>query len=678
MTRSLILCAAVVLQLTRFVFAADTTHYVFKTIKPEEQHAVVLQAVSQLVSGYHYNKLKIDDQFSSQVLDNYIKHLDQGRMYFIDEDIRSFGKYRYTFDDAIFSGNVQAVFDIYNVYQQRIKERIDFTLNLVKYDFDFSTNDSFRFDREDAPWAADTIEQNRLWYQKIKYECLVIRATGKDFASYSETVRKRYANFEKQISKTKSEDVFSIFMNSLTELADPHTQYFSPRIAEDFNSTMSLSLEGIGAQLQTDGEYTKIREIIKGGPADKSKKLFANDKIIGVSQSKDGEVVNVIDWRIDDVVALIRGKKGTLVRLEIIPASEPNKTRFVELVRDKIKLEDQASKSSVKEVQANGKTLKIGVVSIPAFYMDFAAAQRGDPNYTSTTRDVKRLIGEIKNQKVDGIMIDLRNNGGGSLQEAVELSGLFIKKGAVVQVKDANGTVKSELDEDPAVFYDGPLTVLVNRFSASASEIFAAAMQDYGRGVVIGERTYGKGTVQNMIDLNSMVRYNNKTLGQLKITIAKFYRVNGSSTQHKGVTPDIEFPGTFDGDKYGEDASPYALPWDQISATAYAPVNEVQALKPQLVQKHQERMKTSAEYRYLLEDIDYYKKLDANQYVTLNEKKFKDQNEESEHVKKKRDEERKVLNKGKENKDATDLILTESEMVIGDMLAKKPKLSKAE
>jgi carboxyl-terminal processing protease len=467
-------------------------------------------------------------------------------------------------------------------------------------------------------------------------------------------------------------------MNSYAELADPHTQYFSPRNAEDFNSSMSLSLEGIGAQLQTDGEHTKVREIIKGGPADKSKKLFANDKIIGVGQSKESEMVNVIDWRIDDVVALIRGKKGTLVRLEIIPANEPNNTKVIELVREKIKLEDQASKSSVKEVISNGKKMKIGVVSIPAFYMDFVAAQKGDPNYTSTTRDVKRLIGELKNQKVDGIVIDLRNNGGGSLQEAVELSGLFIKNGAVVQVKDAGGNVKSEQDLDASIFYEGPLTVLVNRFSASASEIFAAAMQDYGRGVVIGERTYGKGTVQNMIDLNSMIKFNNKTLGQVKVTLAKFYRVNGSSTQHRGVTPDIELPGTFDGDKYGEDASPYALPWDQISSTTFTPVNEVQAVKPLLVQKHKERMKTSAEYRYLLEDIAYFKKLDANKYVTLNEKKFKDQSAESEKVKKQREEERKALNKGKEDKDASDLILTESKMVIGDLLSRKDKLSKIE
>jgi carboxyl-terminal processing protease len=666
---------ALLIQLVGTACAGDSTHVTIKKIVSEEQQPMVYQAVAQLVSNYHYNKLKIDDAFSSKVLDNYIKHLDQNRLYFTADDIKSFEKFRYGFDDAVFNTNIQPIFDIYNVYQQRIAERINYSLNIIKQDFDFNANDSFMIDREKAPWFKDTAEQNKVWYHKIKYECLTIRSTGKDYKSYSETIRKRYENYEKQVSKTKSEDAFGLFMNSLVELADPHTNYFSPRIAEDFNNSISLSLEGIGAQLRTDGENTKVVEVIKGGPADKSKKIFANDKIIGVSQSKDSDMTNVIDWRIDDVVALIRGKKGTLVRLEIVPASDPTKTKIIELIRDKIKLEDQASKSTLKEVKVNGKKLKIGVVTVPTFYIDFAAAQRHDPNYTSTTRDVKKFITEFKKQHIDGLVIDLRNNGGGSLQEAIDLTGLFIKSGPVVQVKDANGSERSESDLDGETFYDGPLTVLVNRFSASASEIFAAAIQDYGRGVIIGERTYGKGTVQNVVNLNDMIHINNKTLGQVKITIAKFYRINGSSTQHKGVSPDVEFPGVFDDDKYGEDASPFALPWDQIGSSEYEKTGTVDFAKPILIAKHTDRMRTNPEYKYLTEDIAYIKKVEANNYITLNEKKYKEQTEESEKIKKKREEERKAITskekKGEENKDATDLILSESEQVIGDLLELK-------
>jgi carboxyl-terminal processing protease len=408
--------------------------------------------------------------------------------------------------------------------------------------------------------------------------------------------------------------------------------------------------------------------IIKGGPADSSKKLFANDKIIAIGQGRDSEMVNVIDWRIDDVVSLIRGKKGTIVRLEIIPASDPSKTKIIELVRDKIKLEEQACKSSIKDVTVNGKKLKLGVINIPIFYIDFAAMQRGDKNYTSTTRDVKKIIVDLKKQKVDGIMIDLRSNGGGSLQEAIELTGVFIKSGPVVQVREASGNVKIEKDMDDEIYYDGPLAVMVNRFSASASEIFAAAIQDYGRGIIVGERTYGKGTVQNVVDLNNMIRIPNKKLGEVKITLAKFYRINGGTTQHNGVTPDILFPGVYDDPKYGEDGSPFALKWDSIAAVKFDRVGAVDRKKKTLIDNHLKRIQGNPEFKYLLEDIDYLKKVDSSDYVTLNEKKFKEESDTSDKLKKKRDEERKALNNGKEDKDAKDLILHETEMVIGDFL----------
>jgi carboxyl-terminal processing protease len=623
--------------------ATDTTKVQLKQLEPEPQHPMVFSTAIQLVASYHYQKPAINDQFSSNAFDNYIKDLDPSKVYFLKSDIAEFEKYRYAIDESIFSGDVKPGFEIFNRYQQRLQERISFAFSLLNdsTQFNFSANDSFMIERENAAFANSIDELNALWKLKLKYECLPSKVQGKDFKTYSETIRKRYDNLLKLSSKTKSEDVFQLYANSLTELADPHTNYYSPRASADFNTQMSLSLEGIGATLQTENEYTKIREVVKGGPADKSKKIHAGDKIIGVAQG-DSDIVNVVDWRLDDVVSLIRGKKGTIVRLEIIPASEPNKTKIIEIKRDKIVLEDQSAKSSIKEITRDGKTYKYGVISLPTFYIDFAAARKGDPNYKSTTRDVKKLITELKKQKVDGLIIDLRNNGGGSLQEAVELTGLFIKTGPVVQVKDGAGGLKDETDRNPEVFYDGPLTVLVNRFSASASEIFAAAIQDYGRGVVIGEKTYGKGTVQNMVAVNEFVQYNGKPLGEVKLTIAKFYRVTGSSTQHRGVIPDVELPSLYAAKEFGEDASKYALPWDQINPTKYEPVNLVTNKLGDIRSKHLQRMSNNKEYQYLQQDINFFKEHNEKLYQTLNEVEYKKQNDKIDADKKAREDERKA------------------------------------
>jgi carboxyl-terminal processing protease len=623
--------------------ATDTTKVKLKQLEPEPQHPMVFSTAMQLVASYHYQKPTINDQFSSNAFDNYIKDLDPSKVYFLKSDIAEFEKYRYAIDESIFSGDVKPGFEIFNRYQQRLQERINYAFLLLNdsTQFDFTANDSFMVEREKASFANNIDELNALWKLKLKYECLPSKVQGNDFKTYSETIRKRYDNLLKLSSKTKSEDVFQLYANSLTELADPHTNYYSPRASADFNTQMSLSLEGIGATLQTENEYTKIREVVKGGPADKSKKIHAGDRIIGVAQG-DSDIVNVVDWRLDDVVSLIRGKKGTIVRLEIIPASEPNKTKIIEIKRDKIVLEDQSAKSSVKEITRGGKTYKYGVISLPTFYIDFAAARKGDPNYKSTTRDVKKLIAELKKQKVDGLIIDLRNNGGGSLQEAVELTGLFIKTGPVVQVKDGAGGLKDETDRNPEVFYDGPLTVLVNRFSASASEIFAAAMQDYGRGVVVGEKTYGKGTVQNMVAVNEFVQYNGKPLGEVKLTIAKFYRITGSSTQHRGVIPDVELPSLYAAKEFGEDASKYALPWDQISPTKYEPVNLVTNKLGDIRSKHIQRMSGNKEYAYLQQDINFFKEHNEKLYQTLNEVEYKKQNDKIDADKKSREDERKA------------------------------------
>lgn len=658
--------------LSSFSACASNDSNVVKTFEPTEQQKITYQTALQFVGSYHYSKPQINDAFSSKAFDNYLENMDASKVYFLKEDIDRFEQYRNKLDDGIMTGDVNPAFDIFNTYQRRLVDRIQYALSLLKLPMDFSKVDSFEIDREKAPYCANFSEYDKLWQRKVLFECLQAKGNKNDTAKkYIDDVRKRYENLLKFAGKTKGDDIFQIYMNSLLEVADPHTNYFSPRNAEDFNQSMSLSLEGIGAQLQTENEYTKIREIIKGGPADKSKQLFAEDKIVGVAQGKDSDVVNVIDWRIDDVVSLIRGKKGTQVRLKIIPASEPNTTKFVDLIRDKIVLEDQSAKCSIKELSRGGKKYKLGVINLPTFYIDFAAAQRGETNYKSTTRDVKKLIDSLQGQKVQGIIIDLRNNGGGSLQEAIELTGLFIKQGPVVQVKYADGNRKVEKDQDPSVYYDGPLTVLVNRFSASASEIFAAAIQDYNRGVVVGERTYGKGTVQNMVDLNEFIQYDGKKLGQVKLTIAKFYRVNGGSTQHKGVTPDIELPSVYADSKFGEDASKFALPWDQIAPAPIEDVGTVTELRPQLKSAHTERMKTNPEYKYLLEDIKDFKKADKDQYLTLNENTHEVELAEREENKKKREEARKKDRK--DNKDKPDLILEESEQVLADLLQAKKK-----
>ncbi len=668
------------------LIANDSTKVVFKTLEPENQHPILYQMIGQFLNSYHYRKLQIDDKLSSELLDNYIGNLDPGKVYFLKEDIDKFEKFRYQLDDDLLQGKVQKAFDIYNIYQKRLEERIYFTLDLIRHEFDFTKNDSFDIKRDHdelenpdlitfdantakADWVKNFKEYDALWQKKVKSEALQLKADGKDYKTYSEILRKRYNNLLKQLSKTKNEDVFSYFANSLSEIADPHSNYFSPRMAEDFATTMSLSLEGIGATLQTENEYTKIRETIKGGPAEKSKQLFANDKIVSVGQGKDGEMVNILDWRIDDVVALIRGKKGTLVRLEILSTDAVNnKTKIVEIVRDKIVLEDQSAKSSVKLVERNGKTYKIGVIMLPTFYMDVAALQRGEINYKSTTRDVKKLILQLKDSSIQSLIIDLRNNGGGSLQEAVELTGLFIKKGPVVQVKDAYGITKGEEDYDENITWEGPLAVIVNRFSASASEIFAAAIQDYDRGLVVGERTYGKGTVQNLVDLNSYVQIDSKKLGQLKVTIGKFYRISGGSTQFKGVIPDIEFPSIYASKEFGESASKYALPYDEIKPVDYTPFGNVRQNLSSIINQHNLRMKNAQEYTFLLEDIDFMKKAKARKYYTLNEVKYKTELDIAEKQKKDREALKAKLKEGK--KTEPNLILDETFEILLDLEGK--------
>ncbi|WP_293297886.1 carboxy terminal-processing peptidase [Pedobacter sp. UBA4863] len=630
-------------------------------IKPDEQQSLVAKEVVGLIENYNYKKIKLNDSISSIIFDRYIKALDPSKYYFLESDIKEFEANRYNLDDDLRIGDLSTPFYIFNMYLKRYNERISYSLSQIKDKYDFNQNDVYVYDREKMPWVKSIAELDNIWKKRVKYELVNLKIAGTDDAKHIETLTKRYTNLRSQASKFNNQDVFQILMDSFTEAIDPHTNYFNPRNAEVFNQEMSRSLEGIGATLQVDNEVVKIVSVVPGGPAFKSKKVNAGDRIVAVAQGVDGEFEDIIGWRIDNAVAKIKGPKGTTVRLKIIPVGQElsAKPQIITLVREKIILADQSAKKIVKTVENEGKPYKIGVIKIPAFYADFKAANAGDPNYKSTTRDVRLLIDTLKNMdKVDAIVVDLRANGGGSLNEAIELSGLFIGKGPIVQVKDYRNSVKVYKDENSNITWNGPLGVMIDRLSASASEIFAGAIQDYQRGIIIGTQSYGKGTVQSSIDLNSLmnsgvlnqlaalfkkkeqaksvqIKDKNQTtvtivdkngvpqLGQINLTMAKFYRVSGNSTQHKGVIPDISFPSIYPLDKIGEDTEPSALPFDMVNPSTYTTVYDLNAVKANLLKLHEKRISKSLDYKLLKEDIAEIKKRENETSVTLNEAKLK-------------------------------------------------------
>ncbi|MBW3546176.1 MAG: carboxy terminal-processing peptidase, partial [Bacteroidetes bacterium] len=609
-----------------YTLVADTT-YLSPTPALEQEAQLIVQVLDRA----HYRKLPINDSLSEVVLTSYLESLDPYKAYFLQRDIDSFEQYRHRLDDDVKAGNLAAAFDIYNTFRKRFDERIQVIDSLAQLEYDFSTDEYYEADRKEASWAKNTGELDELWRKIIKSQALSYMIANKEWPEINSNLQKRYAQIKKSIEQQKSVDVFQVYMNAFTESYDPHTSYFSPRTAENFNINMSKSLEGIGATLTTDGDYTKVADVVAGGPAFKSKLILKDDRIVGVAQGEKGEMVDVIGWRLDDVVQLIRGPKGSKVRLSILKASDGVNALPVEItiLRDKIKLEEQQAKAKMVPYTQGGKTYKIGVITIPDFYMDFAAAQKGDPNYTSTTRDVKRLIGDMQKNGMDGLVIDLTFNGGGSLTEAIELSGLFIPSGPVVQVRNADGSVNTGDDPDPSVVYDGPLAVVINRFSASASEIFAGAIQDYKRGVVIGEQTFGKGTVQNLVDLERLVGKTDQQLGQLKITLAKFYRVTGSSTQHKGVTPDIELPSEFSASEFGESSYPSALPWDQIKSSKFKETKVINdRTLAQLRKSYESRLKNDTDLVALSQNINLSKEARQETRISLNLDKRKQEIEE--------------------------------------------------
>jgi carboxyl-terminal processing protease len=673
-------------------------------LQPDEQQSVVLKYVSDLVTGYNYKKVPLNDSLSAVIYDRYIKKLDENHNYLLASDVKQFDQFKTVLDDDIKAGNLADVFYIFNVFQKRYNEYVNFSVAELNKDFDFSKNETYTYDREKMPWASSESALHDLWAQRVKYDLLNLKLTGKDLAANKATLKKRYTSILSQSNKLSNQDVFQAFMDSFTEAIDPHTNYFNPALAANFNIDMARSLEGIGASLISENEYVTIKSVTAGGPADKSKQVNADDRIVAVAQGKTGEWQDIVGWRTDNAISLIRGAKGTIVRLQLLAknAAPTAKPRVVELVREKIILKDISAKKEIRTYNSNGKAVKIGVITIPAFYLDFADYKAGNPNYKSTTRDVKIILDSLKKENVDGVVLDLRQNGGGSLMEAIELTGLFIKDGPVVQVRDSRNQIEVDKDEDPDITYAGPLAVLVDRFSASASEIFSGAIQDYGRGLILGTQTYGKGSVQNAIDLDKVISPTLKDklmalagkqktvatgsqnkFGQLNLTIAKFYRISGSSTQHKGVIPDIDFPSVIPLDKYGEDTEPSAMPFDVIAKSDYSTVGNFAPVIPQLKKMHEERMASSASYKYLLEDIAEAKKQDAEKSVTLNEQELKRQRDADEQKAFEKGNQRRValglppLKKGqaKPKNEDLDFLQKEAGQILTDYLTLGNKLT---
>lgn len=599
---ALILIFAGLLSVAATSLHAATPLVAFDSLKPEAQHRRATRIITHLIANYHYKRTPLNDSLSERILERYLEVLDPTKSYLTAADVTEFAEHETRFDDYLRYSDLQVAFDIFIRYRERLESRIDYAIKLLDYDFDFSKDESFQFDREDAVWAPDVAELEELWRKRVKNDLLALELAGDDFAEAKKKLTQRYQGIARRKAQLDSEDVFQTFINAYTTSIDPHTAYFSPRTSENFRIRMSLSLEGIGAVLQSEDEYTLVREIVPGGPADLAGELHADDRIIGIGQDTDKDLVDVIGWRLDDVVDLIRGKKDSLVRLQILPKAvgTDGPSKIISIKRDKIKLEEQAAKSSILEVSGDNGSVKIGVVEVPTFYMDFEARARGDKDFRSTTRDVRKLLDDLQKQKIDGLIVDLRSNGGGSLSEATDLTGLFIDKGPVVQVRNSQGRVQLERDTDRGVAYAGPMAVMVNRNSASASEIFAGAIQDYDRGLVLGEPTFGKGTVQNLVDLNRYDDTMDGKLGQLKATIAQFFRVAGGSTQHKGVVPDISFPTALSSDDHGERALENALPWDSIAAARYKKAIVEHPSIAELRKQHEDRVAKDDAFQALL------------------------------------------------------------------------------
>ncbi|UPQ84287.1 carboxy terminal-processing peptidase [Pseudomonas knackmussii] len=617
-------CLALLLGLhANTLLAKPADGHAWDYLQPDRDQVIASLNVVELLKRHHYNKPPLNDARSAKIFDSYIEMLDPSRSYFTASDLAEFEPWRNEFDDFLRNGNLEPGFAIYKIHLERLQARLEYALSLLEKgadSFDFTIDEELLVDRENAAWPKDENELDDLWRKRVKDEVLRLKIAGKEPKAIQELLTKRYKNQLSRLEQTRGEDVFQTYINAFAQSYDPHTQYLSPDNAENFDINMSLSLEGIGAVLQSDNEFVKVVRLVPAGPAEKSKQIAPADKIVGVGQDGE-EMVDVIGWRLDEVVKLIRGPKGSVVRLEVVPASNaPNdqSSKVVAITREAVKLEEQAAKKSVLNLEQDGRDYKLGIIEIPAFYLDFKALRAGDKDYKSTTRDVKKLLTELQQENVDGVVIDLRNNGGGSLQEATELTGLFIDQGPTVLVRNSDGRVDVLADEQQGAFYKGPLAVLVNRLSASASEIFAGAMQDYHRALIVGGQTFGKGTVQTVQPLNH---------GELKLTLAKFYRVSGQSTQHQGVIPDISYPAEVDTKEIGESALPEALPWDSIRAAISPDMNPFKSFLAELKAQHEMRTTENPDFVFTRDRLALTQELTHETTVSLNEAKRRSQQE---------------------------------------------------
>lgn len=620
------------LAVTTVVVAADSELAYPPLLQPAAQEAKAARLTAELLSRYHYKAVPLDDALSSKMFDQYLKALDSEKLYFLQSDIARLAVDQTRLDDAILGGDLRAPFEIFNLYERRAVERLAYARSLLLKGFEFNSDETLMIDRKDQPWPATEAESLELWRKRVKNDWLRLKLAGQDDATIVKVLDKRYDSVVKRIGKIKAADAFEAFMNAYTTTIEPHTNYLGPRAAENFDISMRLSLAGIGAVLTDIDGYATIRELVAGGPALLSGQLQVGDRIVGVAQGESRPLEDVVGWRLDDTVALVRGAVGSTVRLDILPADQGPDARVktVVLVRKTITMQDSAAKAKVYSVATGEGKRLIGVITLPSFYEDIDGLRKGDKDYRSAGRDVAQLLADMKAQKVDAVLIDLRNNGGGSLREAVGMTGLFVGKVPVVQTRNARGEISVEKNITTSVAWDGPMGVLINRASASASEIFAAAIQDYGRGLVIGEPSFGKGTVQTVANLDQIARNASPVYGELKLTIAQFFRVNGGTTQLRGVTPDIGLVMSGDEALFGESSYGNALPWTRIKAVDYAPVGQITAQLPRLQAWHESRVQRDRDYQGLLEDLAKARERRKANVISLNEAKRRKERAESE------------------------------------------------
>ncbi|WP_375577766.1 carboxy terminal-processing peptidase [Marivirga tractuosa] len=668
-----------IIYLFLFSLTGFTQNEKLAKLSPTQDQSMEARLVAGLLTQYHYKKTPIDDELSIIIFDEYLSSLDVNKHYFLKEDIEGFQKYRERLDDHIKLGYLLPPYEVFNVFRERFSDRMDFIENELSFDFDYNKEEFLTIDPDSLDYVTSEEELDDRWRKLIKSQALDFKLDDKADTTIERLIKERYSRLKQTIGEYESRDVFQLYMNTFAESFDPHSSYFSPITSENFKIRMSQSLEGIGATLTSDGSYTRVASVVPGGPAFESKMINTDDRILAVAQGENGEFVDITGWRLDDVVQKIRGPKGTTVRLKIIEAGTPISTGIpveITIVRDKIKLDNQVPYAEVKEVYRDGNQYKIGIITIPSFYLNFEAMRAGEEDYGSTTRDVKAILDTIKSQ-VDGIVVDLRSNGGGSLQEAIELSGLFIEDGPIVQIRDSDGSIELGEDEDKNIYYDGLFTILTNRFSASASEIFSGAIQDYKRGVVIGENTFGKGTVQNLISLNQFVPKVEDTLGQVKLTLAKYYRVNGSSTQHRGVRPDIKMPSPYTAKTFGESSYERALEWDQIESSDFEPSNYIdEDVIAALNEKHEKRLKEEQYLRNFKNDVDEAINQQSLSKVSLNIETRKAENEKAmerrnaaNELKDKISADPELINKINTDGEIKDPYLREGIVVLADLIA---------